>query len=460
MKRTLQDLAATASSVLGGKLFFFVSAVILARGISPSAYGRYTLLTSVAVLLIPVVDLGLYAVAGRARAGGQFTVPLSATAAVDRVRTLPWLLGAALFILIAAITGWTSVWLATLAYLGACAQSETDTMGAEFRSSNQYAAAALLRSAAGTLSVPLTVAAVLLAPSVSSAMLVFALCRAIPAAVIRLRHASAPVRHHPAVTLRIGLPFTLTTTLIILYVQSDVVIMSLDHIPYAVIAGYGVAYSILGALQTLPTVVIYLVFPRMVVVSPERARSLAGLALTASCCVGGTASAIFLFFPRLSFRFFGRHYAAEADLVIPLLSVLLPLSVSLVNSALLQARHLERRLVPVSLVALALNLGLNFALIPPMGVRGALIATSLGEGSAACVSTLILRRNGLLSSFVPQIVFSSLPILLTTLHMPTQIAASLLILLVAAVVGADVAGIRSFLLALLLAGREADLGRP
>jgi O-antigen/teichoic acid export membrane protein len=451
MRRVRRDLGYTIGSLVGVKGLFFVSAVILARGLTPARFGVFTVESAIAVVLIPIVDFGLYnlVLLTRARATGSPDGNLAFTAAADRIRLVPWAVGGVVFVAATAAASLIPVALAVLTFVGAVSQSETDTIAGELRGSGRFAASAWLRSASGGLSIPVALAVAAFWPTAVGAMLVFTGCRLVPVMLVRLRYARTPLRRMPEVSFRAGFPFAAAATIIILYVQSDVIFMAMFRVPDGLIASYGVAYSVLLALQTLPVAINYVSFPRMARAGVADARRLAELTIVACFVVSAVAVAAALAWPTLTFRVFGPHYSAESAVVIPLVSVLLPLSASLTTSALLQARHRQRLVMQITFGTFVVNIGLNLLLIPHLGVRGALISTSVAEGLSACAGAYALVRAEIAKCLGLTLAASLIPLSMTIGSVSASQVALLALLGAIVVVVGDLYGTRASLLSLL-----------
>jgi O-antigen/teichoic acid export membrane protein len=92
------------------------------------------------------------------------------------------------------------------------------------------------------------------------------------------------------------------------------------------------------------------------------------------------------------FSLFGTGYGATVNDVRPLLLVLVPIALSTVCFAGLQGRDHERLAFRLVLLVATVNVAGNVILIPHLGVRGALLATSAGEWCAAVGSMVLAVR--------------------------------------------------------------------
>ena len=170
----------------------------------------------------------------------------------------------------------------------------------------------------------------------------------------------------------------------LLYISSDVILLSVFGISKAAIGTYGIAYRTVVGLQfVIPGAISMALYPRVAAAREEDARRLvpAGAGISVFLCTGLLAL-LFLDLPGI-FSIFGDTYSSTINSVRPLLLALLPISVSYLYVSGLQARHREMSVLRLVAVVAVVNLAGNFALIPLLGVRGALIATSAAEWVAA-----------------------------------------------------------------------------
>jgi len=92
--------------------------------------------------------------------------------------------------------------------------------------------------------------------------------------------------------------------------------------------------------------------------------------------------------------YFGPSFAASVRPLRILLPGVLGFGVARVIWPVMQAGGYLRQIVVVTAAAVALNVTLNLVLIPPMGIIGAAISTSLSYGSMAVVHGGVARRAG------------------------------------------------------------------
>jgi O-antigen/teichoic acid export membrane protein len=191
-------------------------------------------------------------------------------------------------------------------------------------------------------------------------------------------------------------PIWLATLLSLVYFKVDVVILR-GFSGDAELGAYSAAYKVFEAVMILPSVVMAAAFsplarahrdPRL----RRRWETFLGLALLGFGAAVGAA--IYLTGDRVVVLLFGPGFARG----IPSLRVLAAaVPVMFLNAGLIQfliARGLEWRNLRLSALLVAINVGVNLAVIPPLGGTGAALATLVTEVALATGSLLILRANG------------------------------------------------------------------
>jgi O-antigen/teichoic acid export membrane protein len=404
--RTGHNLAWTTLALLGSKGAMFASIVFIARAISPGQFADYIVTVATASILVPVLDAGFSGSVTRAASRRGDVPPLSFTATAARMRFPLWgcmlLLGFA-----GGMLGLTGHWeLLPLAVLAAIGQTQLDTMSGELRARGRYRLAALREASSGTVAICGAAALLLTGGNATSAMLVFAGARVLPAIAFlpMIPRALPGIRRD--IPWKAGLTMGLTGILIALYVRSDMLLLSWFKVDPAVIARYGIAYNLVIAFQIIPTAIATTIFPRLASGTAEQARGLAhkGMSLSYLSCAL-LCFACFLS-PRLVFAPFGNTYSDHATQVAPLLLIILPISLSQVATAALQARDRELHMLRLVGMIATVNIGLNILLIPLLGVTGAMIATMSGELCAGALTLIAMRRSNLGSlslSYLPAV---------------------------------------------------------
>jgi O-antigen/teichoic acid export membrane protein len=385
--RLLRDSGWISASLAVSRALSFAMVVVLARLLPVNEFALYIVCISATVLLVPLADAGMWPLVARMAARRRSERVFAFTAAADRARARPWVAAA-----VVAGAGWSlglwphgDLWL--LALLGAMGEAEIDTMRGEFFGRLRYAMGSLLLIVPAALGLLGAFALPLLGLTATSGLLVFAASRVIPALVL---HARVPLRTKAvSLSLREGIPFAATRTLTTAYVTSDVLLLSLFSFAGIWIAVYGVMYRILTAIQLIPASIAAALYPRVVEPGRHRGtgstRAAAGLSLATAAIV---VALLLLDLPMIV-SVFGAGYQARVDVVRPLLLVLLPIALSMVCTSGVQGRDHEKDVLRVVVVVAIVNIIGNLVLIPAIGVRGALVATSAAEWGAA-FGTLLL----------------------------------------------------------------------
>jgi O-antigen/teichoic acid export membrane protein len=266
-------------------------------------------------------------------------------------------------------------------------EAELITMRGELLGRLRYTAAATLLMTAAVLSLIGAGALPLIGRTADSAMLVFAVSRGLPPLILHLRVPAAT--GVTKISVREGVSFGLATTFTNAYVTSDVLLLPLFGVAGFWIAIYGIAYKILTALQTIPASVATALYPQVALATRNGQDQGIRAPLGAGVAAAGMAVALlFLDLPFL-FSFVGSSYKEGVDVVRPLLAMLLPITISMVCISGIQARDHEREVLHLVMVIAIMNVVGNIVLIPMIGVRGALIATSAAEWFAAFGAMLL-----------------------------------------------------------------------
>jgi O-antigen/teichoic acid export membrane protein len=179
--------------------------------------------------------------------------------------------------------------------------------------------------------------------------------------------------------LRISGPIGLAFIIGSLYLKADTVILSflstVKQIGY-----YGVSYSIISVFLVLPVILTRTFIPSQVRANGESINSAIDSSL-AFLAVGGTLSAtgVMVCGPTVVRVIAGGHFGPS---ILPLRILGLGLVfIFMTNglSSICLARGFTNRLFQVSLLSLILNIGLNIAAIPSLGINGAAEATLVCE---------------------------------------------------------------------------------
>lgn len=376
--RALKD-AGWASMALGAnRALGFASLVVLARVLAIDDFATYLVVVAVSTILVPATDAGMWPLVTRLASRQPEASRFSFTGEADRARAPVWIF--AIAVSVAGLAGglWPNAELYVLAVIAAIGQAEMDTLSGELFGRRRFAAASALRVAPGLVGLLGAIVLLLFGGTVTAATAIFALSRVLPAAMVR---PFVPLRvGKRSVFLRQGVAFGLTGGLMVLYVNSDLVLLSAFGVAASGIAVYGVAYRALIALQVIPAAVAMALYPRAAAASTDvTIPSLTRIAAGVSVCASTAILAVLFLNLELVFAIFGPSYADDVSGVRALLLVLIPIAVSQTYLSALQARDRENRaLILVGMVA-GVNLAGNVALIPVYGTDGALLATTGAE---------------------------------------------------------------------------------
>lgn len=173
----------------------------------------------------------------------------------------------------------------------------------------------------------------------------------------------------------------------------------LDIVALGVLSGaeaagiYGIAFRFIDAALPLAAFFAAALFPLL-------ARDAAGSAVRAQRALGTVVVAapfvvlpLVVLAPRLVTLVGGSDYGAAA-LPLRILALSLPFSaVAMLLVSLLVAHRRERALLPLVVFSIALNLGLNLALIPGYGVAGSATATLVAEAVGCVLLFRLVRRT-------------------------------------------------------------------
>jgi O-antigen/teichoic acid export membrane protein len=205
-----------------------------------------------------------------------------------------------------------------------------------------------------------------------------------------------PSRKRLREVVRIGLPIGVSGVLILAYARIDQIIVFV--ISGSGAAGlYGAVYNLIDQAHFVPISVLTSLAPVLAASWPaDRARLLRTSRLTAELLaltsLGGLAFTIAAADPVVRL-IFGAQFSAAAPALPVLAASFVLISFGYLNGNLLVVLGLQRRLLWISLAALAVNLIGNFILVPLVGFMGAAWMTLVTE-LVVCVASfrLILRE--------------------------------------------------------------------
>jgi len=401
--RTLRNSALVVGARALAKLAVFVVVVLLLRSLGAEPYGRFAAMVVYVTLLGVVADLGLQTIFIRdvtrdRRLLGRYLSNLLSTRLLLAILALV-LLAVLLRLLSPALFPYT---LAGFTLLLTTSYSSLLRAVFYIRGRLTYEAVAIVVEA--LLLLGLTSVAVSRHATwdvfiwVYAASYLFTCLFAF--AVIRWRwHEAIVIQLEPALVRRLlvaGLPLAIGFTITTIYAQLDVVLLQLFK-GFQMVGWYSAANRFIDAVAWIPQTAMGAIFPALsMLAAGERRRlsfayeksykMLAVLALPLAVGIGITAdSLVDLAAPR------------GFDQSILALRILAP-SVALlfVNNAFiytLTAMNRQLDFTRLSLVTLAVNIGLNLLLIPPYGYLGAAAASTLTEAALFVGGWWLLRRQ-------------------------------------------------------------------
>jgi O-antigen/teichoic acid export membrane protein len=404
LRDALRNLSLKAISLgleRGGRLLVALAAAAV---LGQAPFGRYVFASTVTAMLALGTDLGLgiwtTRALARGRSGGEDAVRLGLT--LRAIASLPYALAVA-----------AAVWIsspgearAAMAWLGVAAllYAFADHFAAILRGTERFADEARLNATRAALTTATGLAALVASRSLAG------LCAGMAGAslggfayglVILLRihpwgsRAAGPLfdRGRTRAALRQSLPIWLSGMVSLLYFKADTLFLH-AMADDAELGSYGAAYKLFEGALLLPAVVLSVTFPQLArahddpPVQKKLERHIAGALLGLGLVVGGA-----FFFGRalLVETLFGTGFRrAETSLAV----LALGLPVLYLNFGLthfLVARNLERVTTWLSLMMLALNVGLDAALIPGGRGPGAAWATVLSELALTASCFAVLR---------------------------------------------------------------------
>lgn len=199
---------------------------------------------------------------------------------------------------------------------------------------------------------------------------------------------SAPIEfHHPRRTwpllVRAGTGVGLAGLLTLAYAKIDQLIVY-GLAPHRADAGfYGGVYRILDSAAFVPTAVMTTLFPMIasaVTVDAQRARRLVQTALEWLAVASLPVLAVSVAAARPLVRFLlGHHFVAAAGILPVLMAAYVAICWGYVAGNMVIVLGLQAQFIRYAVIALALNVGLNLALVPTYGYRAAAWVTLVTE---------------------------------------------------------------------------------
>lgn len=374
--------------------------VLFARSMGSSAFGHYTYIYVLSSVLVLAQDAGFNTLLLRERAAPSVTLK-SRCDQLPTIALLHLLVTTLLLVVMAgAFYGWVDAPSLMSGILCFTAITLMQWQSSWFKGAGKFERDAVFLFCSRSLSAIFVLVAVLtLGPSPVVVFLAWSAGLLLILA-LHFRHFPILVRidwKFPGWAYRSSLSFFAVGLASTLYHQIDIIILRnlLGEIP--AIGHYAVATRIHDGLLLLATPVVLMLFRRMRVLAMQPG---AGTRFSRNAVVGALLIGIVLAVagwivgPWIVGMLFGNVYADGAQKLIQLL--FLALVFALPNYVLEQnaiATQHERLLAISFFFAIAVNVALNFYLIPSMGVEGAAWATVLTEVLLCGILSCGLRRE-------------------------------------------------------------------
>ena len=403
-RRALGDIVVQVVGRLANGLLGVVVVVLVARVLGAEDFGRWTTLISLIALAGPLSEVGITQVAV-ARAAADPEEEAGWLGALVAIRTvLALVAGAACLTGVVILGDGGSMRLAGLLLTVTVLLGGISALSAIFQlhvRNDLLIVSITVNSVVWTgavVAVGLTGGGLvaLAAGFLGAALVSFAVQTVI--ALRRARVSFAGWRRRGRELVRVGLPLSISTLLIVAYVRIDQILVF--SIAGERAAGlYGSAYRILDQAIVIPLSVATTLYPMLVrahTVDPARLRFLLQRALEVLVALGlgALAFAIPCGGDALALLFGEEFRGAGATLAI-LMGVFLVTSVNYLNGSLILIFELQKRMLVISAVGLVANLALNIVLIPRYGFVASAWATLVTELVVVVLtSTFTLRALG------------------------------------------------------------------
>jgi len=396
-------VAASTATQVGARvvigLIGIASIGVLTRYLGAADYGRYTLALAFVSAFGVAADIGLYTILVRELARTpERTGELVGNALT--LRAILWVGASALAAAIAFAVGYeprvrAAVALAALpmglgllqAAVQAVFQARLDMLPVAIAEVSGRAAAFALAVLVAVLDLGFYAVLLAAAGGALASLVLTAVFAARRGVDLRPRADRAVWRALVVAALPLGLSLGLTE----LYFRADQLIISAFR-PIEEVGLYGLAFRVVELAATLPGALLASVFP---VLAEGRERGALQAAfdvfvvLGAPLALGGLVLA-----DDVVLAVAGREFAGAAD---PLRILLFAIALAFVNGLfgfLLVARDRQRDVLRLNLAALAVNLGLNVALVPSLGIEAAAAVGVLSELVILAGSWRYLRPLG------------------------------------------------------------------
>ncbi len=197
-------------------------------------------------------------------------------------------------------------------------------------------------------------------------------------------------------TLRVSIAFGISVFLATVYNKIDVVMLSMMQ-SVAVVGWYSAAYKLLAFTNVVPNIAATVLFPRLSVYSKSDQNNLARLFGQAMVYLSALALPMIPGGIILAPQIIGTVFGAEYVQAIPALQILVVaagiLFLNIFLASLYGAANFQTKLVGIQTLGLALNVGLNWLLIPRFAHLGAAAATVATEGTIFVITLVLAVRR-------------------------------------------------------------------
>lgn len=388
-RRALRDIIVQVVGRLANGLLGVVVLVVVARLLGAEDFGRWTTLLAIALLAIPLTELGITQVAVLRAAEDPEEEPqwLGALLAVRCLLALVAAAACVAAVLLLSDDGRMTA--AGVLISGAVLLSGFGSLTAVFqlRTRNDLTVLGI------TVNSVVWTAAVVTLGVVGGGLVALAACFLAAAAVMtgvqtvlalrRSRISFAGWRERGREIMRVGLPLSIGTVLVLAYGRADqIMVYSLAGERDAGL--YGAAYRILDQATVIPLSVTTTLYPLLLraraAADPERVQYMLQRALEVLLAVG---------FGALAFAIpcggdalvllFGEEFRAAGPTLAILMGVFLLICMNYLNGSVVLMLGLQKRVLAFAAAGLVCNLALNATLIPRYGYVAAAWATVATE---------------------------------------------------------------------------------
>jgi O-antigen/teichoic acid export membrane protein len=401
-----ETLATSTGILVGSRLVMaaigWAGSVLIVRSLSPADWGRFSFVFAFLYLISVVTELGV----GRVAVGGMLDEERDRARFLGTyvvLRACLGVLGYALAIAVVAAAGYSSDVVAATAVAGLVmvVATPSNALDVAYQARSAFRLVATARVIGQGAQLALIVAIALHGGS----LLLFvipAVINEIVVAVIKVRRLPREIKPVYGVDLAtwramMGEAAPLAVGYIVATALSRIDMVMLSKLDdFEAVGVYGIAYKFADLVQFVSTALATPAMPLLVTAWPDdpaRYHDTIRRMVTIAALVGALVLAGFLLFARPAISLlYGERYA-EGDTATQLVvaAEVVGLFGAIAFTALVSTGR--RRLYPIATaVALALNVGLNFWLIPRWSYNGAAIATIAAETALAAILIVAALR--------------------------------------------------------------------